>query len=69
MDIPTTDSASVGARFYRLLLQLYPASFRRHYGPEMVDLFAHRYAGALGGGGGGGSGRIAFWSRTAVDVF
>ncbi|MCH9014565.1 MAG: hypothetical protein IH877_02600 [Gemmatimonadetes bacterium] len=72
MDTPTADSASVGERFYRLLLRLYPASFRRHYGAEMVDLFAHRYADALGGWGGrggGGSGRVAFWSRTAVDVF
>lgn len=65
MDIATPDAASVGERFYRLLLRLYPASFRRHYGAEMVDLFAHRYAVAPAGA----SGRIVFWSRTAADVF
>lgn len=71
MGVTTMDSIPIGERVYRLLLRFYPASFRRHYGAEMVDLFAHRYADALGRGGegGGGSGIVAFWSRTAVDVF
>jgi len=28
--------------FYRLVLLLYPSSFRREYGPEMSADFAHR---------------------------
>lgn len=33
-------------RFYRALLRLYPASFRREYGDEMIAVFAHAYRDA-----------------------
>jgi putative ABC transport system permease protein len=34
----------ISDRVYRLLLWLYPAGFRRRFGPEMVALFLHRRA-------------------------
>ena len=29
--------------FYRILLRLYPASFRHEYGPEMLAIFRDRW--------------------------
>ncbi|HEY3933454.1 MAG TPA: ABC transporter permease [Gemmatimonadales bacterium] len=49
--------------FYRLLLHLYPASFRNEYGGEFATLFAERRARTHG------AGRLAWcWIETVVDV-
>ena len=49
-------------RLYRLLLWLYPAGFRREYGPAMAELFADRAAqtGALG--------RVGLLLSSLVDI-
>ena len=49
-------------RAYRLLLRLYPASFRREYGGEMTALFAARRRGVHGIGVAG------FWIGTVFEV-
>ena len=49
-------------RFYRALLLLYPASFRRDYGAEMTAVFAERLAKA-----GGLPSRIGLLLGAAVD--
>lgn len=40
-----TERGSVAVRVYGILLRLYPAAFRRRYGPEMADIFAMDLAG------------------------
>jgi putative ABC transport system permease protein len=49
-------------RLYRLLLRLYPASFRHEYGEEMRTLFARRWEQARG------LGRVGLWLMGAADV-
>ncbi|HVT39332.1 MAG TPA: ABC transporter permease, partial [Gemmatimonadaceae bacterium] len=49
--------------FYRALLHLYPASFRREYGGEMVALFAMRSRQATGI-----MPTVVLWSGTLVEV-
>ena len=48
--------------FYRLLLRLYPASFRAEYGADMRDIFARRLAAARG------AGAIALWLEAIADT-
>jgi len=48
---------------YRLLLRLYPASFRNEYGEEMADLFARRLRDARGP-----LGRLIVWMPTIGEV-
>jgi putative ABC transport system permease protein len=48
---------------YRLLLRLYPASFRAEYGREMVGVFVQRYRRQSTAGE-----RAAFWVETIRDV-
>ena len=50
-------------RFYRLLLHLYPASFRRAYGAELRQAFAERRREA-----GGASGMLLLWLETLPEV-
>ncbi len=50
-------------RFYRLLLHLYPASFRREFGAELRQAFAERTREA-----GGWPGRMALWLETVREV-
>src|ERR1051326_2701962 len=49
--------------FYRLLLYLYPASFRGEYGADMRDIFARRYSAARG------VGRLGLWLEAVPDTF
>ncbi len=49
-------------RPYRLLLRLYPRSFRDEYGADMAAIFARRVAGA------GAAARIPIWVAAAVDT-
>jgi hypothetical protein len=53
----------MAAALYRLLLRLYPASFRAEYGREMVAVFAARQRQQETA-----SGRAAFWFETLADV-
>ncbi|HEX4441816.1 MAG TPA: ABC transporter permease [Thermoanaerobaculia bacterium] len=50
--------------FYRLLLRLYPASFRSEYGAEMAAIFAASTAAADGW-----ASRVALALRAGADVF
>ena len=50
-------------RFYRMLLHLYPASFRAEYGAEMSAIFAQRRGEAIGR-----LGLAALWVETVADV-
>ncbi|HXD23030.1 MAG TPA: hypothetical protein VN613_06705, partial [Gemmatimonadaceae bacterium] len=50
-------------RFYRALLHLYPASFRREYGAELAALFGVRVRDA-----GGGFPLLALWLATIADI-
>ena len=47
---------------YRLLLRVYPASFRHEYGEEMVRLFRERRRGASF------AGRLALWLEAVGDA-
>jgi putative ABC transport system permease protein len=49
--------------FYRVLLHLFPASFRHEYGNEMAAVFARELREATGV-----FSQAAFWTRTIVDV-
>lgn len=50
-------------RLYRALLALYPSSFRRQYGAEMVGIFARRRREAAGP-----PAVAALWAETVADV-
>lgn len=50
-------------RFYRLLLHLYPASFRENYGEELVAVFRRQRAGATGF-----AARAGIWLTALGDV-
>jgi putative ABC transport system permease protein len=50
-------------RLHRLLLRLYPASFRHEYGDEMIRLFAERRRGAAGA-----VERLALWIEALRDA-
>ena len=50
-------------RAYRLLLRLYPASFRNEYGEEMCAIFSRRLRDS-----GGPLGAAALWPGTIADV-
>ncbi len=50
-------------RFYRLLLHLYPASFRREFGAELRQAFAERRGGAHGV-----AGMALLWAETVPEV-
>ncbi len=50
-------------RFYRLLLHLYPASFRREFGAELRQAFAERRGGAHGV-----AGHLWLWLETVPEV-
>jgi putative ABC transport system permease protein len=56
--------SSLGDRFYRGLLQLYPAPFRHRFGAEMIELFRVRCAAARSRGV---LATIAFCSTAAID--
>src|ERR1051326_2114764 len=49
-------------RLYRLLLHLYPASFRSEYGDQMAEIFARERRDAEG------AGVIAFWLHTVLEA-
>jgi len=51
-------------RLYALLLHLYPKSFRRAYGEEMVFVFAESLRETQGGGA-----WLLLWMRTLLDLF
>jgi len=55
--------ASMGARFYALLLHLYPAEFRREYGDSMLQLFNDQRRAARGAGG-----HAMLWLKTLRDL-
>lgn len=59
---PETPS-SFGARFYALLLYLYPASFRREYGDSMLQLFNDQRRSARGAGA-----HAMLWCKTFRDL-
>src|SRR5262249_20719423 len=50
--------------FYRLLLRLYPSSFRAEYGEDMRAIFEERWKSASGAGE-----RLALLAEAAADVF
>src|SRR4029453_10952748 len=50
-------------RFYRVLLHLYPASFRAEYGEEMAAIFRHRLRDADGP-----FARLALWTSAAWET-
>jgi predicted permease len=52
--------------FYRLTIRLYPAEFRRRYGPEMIHDFVER--GRLASSTGGVMAAPVFWARATLDV-
>src|SRR5262249_13380807 len=54
---------SVIVPLYRLLLRLYPVSFRNEYGSEMTEVFARRRRDAAGF-----FSRVALWLETIADV-
>jgi len=54
---------SIGARFYGLLLYLYPTSFRREYGESMQQLFDDQRRAANGTGG-----HAMLWLKTLRDL-
>jgi hypothetical protein len=54
---------SIGARFYGLLLYLYPTSFRREYGEAMRQLFDDQRRAANGAGG-----HAMLWLKTLRDL-
>lgn len=56
-------SPSLGARLYRLLLYLYPLSFRREYGEAMLQLFNDQRRAARGAGG-----YAMLWLRILYDL-
>ena len=49
-------------RLYRVLLHLYPASFRAEYGTEMGAIFQRRLAQASG------LGKLALWADTLLEI-
>ena len=51
---------------YSALLFLYPASLRRHFGEEMVQVFGDEIAGAYHEDGWFGVGRI--WARAGGEI-
>lgn len=53
-------------RLYRLLLRLYPASFRARFGDEMAQLFADQLRDARAGRSPSGSAGV--WLRTVGDL-
>jgi hypothetical protein len=59
------ERTGVADRAYRTILRLYPRSFRRRFGDEMVELFHRRRRAAASRGVGA---RVAFWTRTALDA-
>ena len=54
---------SIGARFYALLLYLYPTSFRREYGESMLQLFNDQRRAVNGAGG-----YAMLWLKTLRDL-
>jgi putative ABC transport system permease protein len=54
----------MAAALYRLLLRLYPSSFRADYEREMTGVFLRRY-----GRQNTFAARVAFWIETLADVF
>lgn len=63
---PLPNAVRVSERFYRRLVSLYPARYRREYGPPMVQLFrdlcrdAYRHSR--------GRGVLGVWLRVAPDL-
>ena len=56
---------SLSVRFYGLLLLAYPSSFRRAYGPDMLQVFADCCRAAYWRAGAGGL--PGLWARTMLD--
>ncbi len=56
---------SLGDRFFRLLVKLFPSEFRGDYGSEMEKVFQQQRREA----GGGFIGLLRLWSETIVGVF
>ena len=52
-----------GERLFRLLLALYPATFRRRFGDEMIELFVVRQAAARGF-----RARVFLWAEIIADA-
>ena len=50
-------------RLYRLLLRLFPASFRDEYGQELTRVFARQQRDA-----GSSVARLGLWLRTIIDL-
>lgn len=48
-------------RFYSLLLRVYPATFRREYGPGMIDAFQQLHGARSGS-------PVAFWLFVLTDI-
>lgn len=57
---------AASTRLYRLLLVVYPASFRRAFGHQMAQVFRDACRDAYAGSG--GPGVLALWLSTLADV-
>jgi hypothetical protein len=60
------NSARLSCLAYSALLFLYPASLRRHFGEEMIEVFHHEIQDACREEGWMGGLRV--WMRAGVDV-
>lgn len=63
---PSQKTQSVSPRLYRLLLQVYPAEFRREYGREMQQVFRELCRDELSRSG--KFGLLRLWLRTLADL-
>src|SRR2546429_8559516 len=63
---PRAESGPIQLRVYRLLLFAYPISFRREYGPQMVQLFRDCHRDARAAPDAFGNWRL--WLRTLLDL-
>lgn len=62
-DVP---SVSLSVRLYRLFLIVYPKSFRREYGPHMLQVFRDYSIRTYNRGG--SSGMLSLWALTLLDL-
>jgi hypothetical protein len=59
-------TVSISVYFYRLVLVLYPTSFRREYGPHMLQVF--RDCSLRSYNRSGPSGMLSLWALTLLDL-
>ena len=63
---PRAESRPIHLRVYRLLLLAYPISFRREYGPQMIQLFRDCHQDVRAAPNAFGNWRL--WLRTLLDL-